>query len=228
MSIPSLSNIGQFLVGNTTEQPGWLQSLHSSVSPLGDFVALGFGQRLVLLQAKYVQGKKIMVPAFQEAVSVLDETETITSLLSFPVVSGRGATSSWNCTVCGFSSGQVRLYSDAGKLLVQKAFHTTPVKQVKVQAMPEGKHFTNVLHSQTVQELVLVYQSMVVTVSGSDLYQTLKENLSHLALATAQGLQFSQLTALPGMKLMFPSSLSPIASPWFSRTPATPSTSPSP
>merc|ERR1719318_642628 len=45
---------------------------------------------------------------------------------------------------------------------------------------------------------------MVVTVSGSDLYQTLKENLSHLALATAQGLQFSQLTALPGMKLMVP------------------------
>jgi len=204
MSIPSLTSIGQFLVGNTTEQPGWLQSLHSSVSPLGDFVALGLGQRLVLLQAKYVQGKKIMVPAFQEAVSVLDETENITSIISFPVVSGRGATSSWNCTVCGFSSGQVRIYTDSGKLLVQKAFHSTPVKQVKVQAMPEGKHFTNVLHSQTVQELVLVYQTMVVTVSGSDLYQTLKDNLSHLALATAHGLQFSQLTALPGMKLLVP------------------------
>jgi len=204
MSIPSLSAIGHFLVGNTTEQPGWLQSLHSSVSPLGDFLALGSGQRLVLLHAKYVQGKKMMVPAFQEAVSVLTETENITSLVTFPVVSGRGATSSWNCTVCGFSSGQVRIYSDSGKLLVQKAFHGTPVKQVKVQAMPEGKHFTNVLHSQSVQELVVVYQTMVVTVSGSDLYQTLKENLSHLALATAQGLQFSQLMALPGMKLLVP------------------------
>jgi len=204
MSIPSLSAIGQFLVGNTIEQPGWLQSLHSSVSPLGDFLALGSGQRLVLLHAKYVQGKKMMVPAFQEAVSVLTETENITSLVTFPVVSGRGATSSWNCTVCGFSSGQVRIYSDSGKLLVQKAFHGTPVKQVKVQAMPEGKHFTNVLHSQSVQELVVVYQTMVVTVSGSDLYQTLKANLSHLALATAQGLQFSQLMALPGMKLLVP------------------------
>ena len=204
MSIPALSSIGQFLVGSTEDQPGWLQSVHSSVSPLGDFLALGLGQRLVLLQAKYVQGKKMLVPAFQEAVSVLTETETITSLLTFPVVSGRGATSSWNCTVCGFSSGHIRIYSDAGKLLVQKAFHTSPVKQVKVQAMPEGKHFTNVLHSQSVQELVVVYQSMVVTVSGSDLYQTLKDNLSHLALATAQGLLFSQLTALPGMKLLVP------------------------
>ena len=156
MSIPSLSAIGQFLVGNTIEQPGWLQSLHSSVSPLGDFLALGSGQRLVLLHAKYVQGKKMMVPAFQEAVSVLTETENITSLVTFPVVSGRGATSSWNCTVCGFSSGQVRIYSDSGKLLVQKAFHGTPVKQIKVQAMPEGKHFTNVLHSQSVQVHVVV------------------------------------------------------------------------
>ena len=52
---------------------------------------------------------------------------------------GRGATSSWNCTVCGFNSGQVRVYNETGKLLVQKSFHTTSVKHVKVQAMPEGK-----------------------------------------------------------------------------------------
>jgi len=204
MSIPSLSNIGEFLVGNTEEQPGWLQSVHSSVSSLGDFLALGLGQRLVLLQAKYVQGKKILVPAFQDAVSVLEEEEVITSILCFPVVNGKGATSTWNCTICGFSSGQVRIYTDTGKLLVQKAFHPTPVKQVKVQAMPDGKHFTNVLHSQTVQEVVIVYATMVVTVSGTDLYQTLKDNMSHLAQATAHGLQFSQLTALPGMKLLVP------------------------
>jgi len=204
MSIPSLSSIGEFLVGNTEEQSGWLQSVHSSVSPLGDFLSLGFGQRLVLLQAKYVQGKKILVPGFQEAVSVLEEEEVITSVISFPVVCGKGATSTWNCTICGFSSGQVRIYTDTGKLLVQKAFHPTPVKQVKVQAMPEGKHFTNVLHSQTLQEVVVVYANMVVTVSGTELYQTLKDNMAHLAQATAHGLQFSQLTALPGMKLLVP------------------------
>ena len=93
MSIPCLSNIGEFLVGNTEEQPGWLQSVHCSVSSLGDFLALGLGQRLVLLQAKYVQGKKILVPSFQEAVSVLEEEEIITSILCFPVVNGKGATS---------------------------------------------------------------------------------------------------------------------------------------
>jgi len=203
MSISNLSDIGQFLVGNTNEQPGWLQNVYSSASPLGDFLVLGYHQRLVLLKSKYTQGTKTMVQSYQGEVSVLDESETITSLITFPViVGGRGATSSWNCTVCGFNSGQVRVYNETGKLLVQKSFHTSAVKHVKVQAMPEGKHYTNVLHSQTIQELIIVYESMIVTISGSDLYQTLKDNLAHLALATAQGLQFSQLTSLPGLKLL--------------------------
>ena len=47
------------------EQPAWLQSLLSSVSPLGSFISLAGGARLVLLQAKFSAGNKQFVPVFQ-------------------------------------------------------------------------------------------------------------------------------------------------------------------
>ena len=67
MSIPELSQLGEFLVGRKTvaEQPAWLQSVLSSVSPLGSFLALAAGSRLVLLQAKFSGGNKQFLPVFQ-------------------------------------------------------------------------------------------------------------------------------------------------------------------
>ena len=67
MSIPELGQVGQYLLGGKSvlEQPAWLQSLLSSVSPLGSFISLAGGARLVLLQAKFSAGNKQFVPVFQ-------------------------------------------------------------------------------------------------------------------------------------------------------------------
>ena len=67
MSIPELGQVGEYLLGKKTvvEQPAWLQSVLSSASPLGSFISLAGGTRLVLLQAKFSQGNKQFVPVFQ-------------------------------------------------------------------------------------------------------------------------------------------------------------------
>ena len=67
MSIPELAQLGEFLVGrkSVSEQSDWLQSVLSSVSPLGSFLALAGGARLVLLQAKFSGGNKQFLPVFQ-------------------------------------------------------------------------------------------------------------------------------------------------------------------
>ena len=77
--------LGKFLLGEGAEDtPGWLQvrfclnlsrikkeetfnfqAVHSSTSSLGDFLALGFEQRLVLLAARYSSGRRQLVPVFQ-------------------------------------------------------------------------------------------------------------------------------------------------------------------
>ena len=67
MSIPELAHLGEYLLGRNTveEEPAWLQSVLSSVSPLGSFLCLARGARLVLLQAKFSAGNKQFVPVFQ-------------------------------------------------------------------------------------------------------------------------------------------------------------------
>ena len=67
MSIQELPHLGEFLLGpaSITEQPDWLQSVLSSASPLGNFISLGQGDRLVLLQAKFSAGAKHFLPVFQ-------------------------------------------------------------------------------------------------------------------------------------------------------------------
>ena len=83
MSVKDLPALGKFLLGEGADDtPGWLQvwlstksftesknlnfqAVHSSTSPLGDFLALGLEQRLVLLGARYSSGRRQLVPVFQ-------------------------------------------------------------------------------------------------------------------------------------------------------------------
>ena len=48
-------------------------------------------------------------------------------------------------------------------------FQTSPVKSLSVQSMPEGKHHTNILHLQSLQELVITYAGLLVSVTGKTL-----------------------------------------------------------
>ena len=205
MAVRDLPTLGRFLLGpQVDEHPGWLQSVHSSASPLGDFIALGLEQRIVLLAARFIGGKRQLVPAYQGSLHGCVGEDQLTCLLVLPLVSARGAQSAWHATIAGFTSGQVRVYTEAGQLLLQKTFHESAVKRLAVQAMPEGKHFTQVLHSQAVQELLVVHPSMVASVSGADLFHSLTTNLTLLARATAEEgeVEAGLLAALPGVKLL--------------------------
>jgi len=204
MAVKDLPALGKFLLGEGAEDtPGWLQAVHSSTSPLGDFLALGFEQRLVLLAARYSSGRRQLVPVFQGCLPLPKAEERLTSLLVLPVLSSRTTQSSWHATIAGFTSGAVRVYTESGQLLLEKAFHDSPVKRINVQAMPEGKHFTQVLHSQAVQELVVVHPSVVVTISAGDLFSTLAAALSSLAKARAGHTEEEEMVApLPGTLLM--------------------------
>ncbi len=45
----------------------------------------------------------------------------------------------------------VRIYDEAGVIVVQKCFHGSPVKNFKFQSIPEGKQSTNILFTQAMQ-----------------------------------------------------------------------------
>jgi len=204
MAVKDLPALGKFLLGEGAEDaPGWLQAVHSSTSPLGDFLALGLEQRLVLLAARYSAGRRQLVPVFQGCLPLPKAEDRLTSLLVLPVLSSRTTQSSWHATIVGFTSGCVRVYTESGQLLLEKAFHDSPVKRIGVQSMPEGKHFTQVLHSQAVQELLVVHSSLVVTISAGDLFSTLAAALSSLARARAGHTEEGEVVSpLPGTLLL--------------------------
>ena len=135
---------------------------------------------------------------FQECVTV-KEDEELTSVLTVPVMSGR---SCWHLTVCGFNTGLVAMFSECGHLLLQRSFLSAPVRGVKVQSTAEGKHHTNIIHHQTVLELLIIYPTTLVTINGTDLYTSLTENKAGLALATARGLEENQLAGVEASRLL--------------------------
>ena len=67
MSIKNLPSLGEFLLGPgaVNEDSDWLTSVLISVSPLGNIISLGHGDRLVICQAKYSAGVKEFLPIFK-------------------------------------------------------------------------------------------------------------------------------------------------------------------
>ena len=63
----NLSSLGEFLLGPgaVNEDSDWLTSVLISVSPLGNIISLGHGDRLVICQAKYSAGVKEFLPIFK-------------------------------------------------------------------------------------------------------------------------------------------------------------------
>ena len=149
----------------------------------------------------------------------------MTSVLPVPVMAGR---SCWHLTVCGFSSGLVRMFSECGHLLLQRSFLSAPVRGLKVQSTAEGKHHTNIIHQQTVLELLIIYPTTLLTITGTDLFNILRENKAALALATARGLEENQLGGVEATRLVVTDQTISDCSNWVSSSTPTPSTQTSP
>ena len=129
---------------------------------------------------------------------MLQEDEEITCVVVIPVISPGRVQSVSHSTVLGFSSGigqylagrsrsfcrsnsniLVRIYTESGQLIVQKCFHPSPVRHVKFQSMPEGKHSANILFTQSIQGIFLslpfylsVYISNYLTI-----YQSIDQSI---------------------------------------------------
>ena len=58
-------------------------------------------------------------------------------------------------------------YSKLLNVMSKEPFQTSPVKSLSIQSMPEGKHHTNILHLQSLQELVITYAGLLVSITGN-------------------------------------------------------------
>ncbi|XP_055949362.1 rab3 GTPase-activating protein non-catalytic subunit-like isoform X1 [Argiope bruennichi] len=170
-------------------EQSWMQECVASLSPMVDVLALGHLQQAVFFTSKWdaaeeSEVKLKFVPLFEGKLSA-EKDENITSILCLPLASQKRSLQGgpdWTCIIVGFSSGYIRIYTENAEQLLSQKFHDEPVEHLKCKTHVPN-HFSN--YSDQPDELVIVFSTVVVTVDGFGLFQTLRACRNQLARATA-------------------------------------------
>jgi len=80
--------------------------------------------------------------------------------------------------VFGFSDGYVRMYTEHGNLLISQMFHDQQVHSLKCRSY---KPATSAMEHDQLEELFVLYDTVLVTMDGFGLFQTLRACRNHVA-----------------------------------------------
>ncbi|KAK3092344.1 hypothetical protein FSP39_001596 [Pinctada imbricata] len=170
----------------------WLQQCILSLSPANDIMAVANQDRCVLLSQKFQKnGSNSEVDTnltvnWEGSLSQTDG-EVITALMCLPLASQKRSTQGapdWTCVIVGFSTGYVRIYTESGALLLSQLLHTEPVQKLKCRTY-EPHRYLGLAEQQ--EEVVIMYQRVLVTIDGFSLVQSLRACRNQVARATASG-----------------------------------------
>ncbi|CAM1313278.1 RAB3GAP2 (predicted) [Pycnogonum litorale] len=174
-----------------TDVDTWLNSCVISVSPLADTIIIANENKVVSLTAKWdsqetgdVKTKYHVV--WKENINT-EDYENITSVICLPLSSQKRSShggADWTCVVIGFNSGYIRMYTETGVLLLSQLLHTEAVIKLKCQTFKSSR---NPSQAELSDELIIVYPSVVVTIDGFSLIQTLRACRNQVARAAASG-----------------------------------------
>ncbi|XP_023244121.1 rab3 GTPase-activating protein non-catalytic subunit-like [Centruroides sculpturatus] len=170
------------------KEENWLNECLVALSSTSDVLVLALRQKAVFLTSKWFVGddndaKMKFLITYGD---YLTHDDYITSLLCLPIASQKKTLSGgvdWTCIVVGFNSGYVRIYTEKAELLLSQLLHEEPVNKLKCQNCPPSK--SSFLSDHQADELLIVYGSVVVSVDGFSLLQTLRACRSQLARVAA-------------------------------------------
>lgn len=117
---------------------------------------------------------------------VSQEDEEVTSAMCIPLVSKKKTSPGapdWTCVILGFNDGQVKMYTENGSLLISQMFHNQPVKAIKCRSYQPA---VSAMKHDQLEEVFILYQTVLVTMDGFGLFQTLRGCRSHIARCILQ------------------------------------------
>lgn len=86
----------------------------------------------------------------------------------------------WICIALGFESGNVRFYTDNGQLLFQEQIHYERVCGIKCQSQHSPRPDINSMLQP--EEVYVQYPNTICVIAGSNLFSTLRNCRSQLAI----------------------------------------------
>lgn len=170
-SIQYVDRIKKFLF--VDEEPSaWLDTVQFSLSASGDLCTFLHKNHIIVSKIKdYREVSNIEYELVYEGILADINVETATFVLALSVALQQKnvgtttsiKTSTWDCIAVGFSSGFMRIYTEKGVLLFEQIFNPHPIKSIKY------------CHPMILQdELIIVYDDMIIAVDGFSLYQCLR------------------------------------------------------
>ncbi|XP_077997216.1 rab3 GTPase-activating protein non-catalytic subunit-like [Glandiceps talaboti] len=167
----------------------WFQDCCVSLSPSHDVLVIAYAEKAVFLIAKWddegAGGNKYQI-SFKGNLN-LQDGERITSVMCVPLASQKRSSQGgpdWTCIMIGFSSGYIRMYTENGCLLISQLLHEEPVLRLKCRTYELPRH-PGV--AEQMEELTILYPTVVVTIDGFSLFQSLRACRNQLARAAASG-----------------------------------------
>ncbi|XP_046388410.1 rab3 GTPase-activating protein non-catalytic subunit isoform X2 [Ischnura elegans] len=167
----------------------WLHECLSYLSPSREILIFAKKCNVVILTSKWESQKKgnasCKYVVFWSGTLSIEKMDSITSILCLPLASvGKSSHhgADWTCIVVGYSSGFVGFYTENGSLIISEQFHEEPVVKLKCHSHIAPSYPGEIEHQE---ELIIVYQSAVVSLNGFALFQTLRGCRSHLAKVKA-------------------------------------------
>uniref|UniRef100_A0A034VHQ1 Rab3 GTPase-activating protein regulatory subunit n=1 Tax=Bactrocera dorsalis TaxID=27457 RepID=A0A034VHQ1_BACDO len=140
----------------------WLNAINFAISPTGELIALGQGEKLALLSSQWDNKSQVSTYVLSWCGELDDPNQIITSLLCLPIYGkGVSAGAEWTCIAIGLNSGMVLFYTDAGIKIFSQCYHEDPVLCIKAYSPPR--------HSEADSFLYITYNECMCIIKGADM-----------------------------------------------------------
>uniref|UniRef100_A0A0A1WZV5 Rab3 GTPase-activating protein regulatory subunit n=1 Tax=Zeugodacus cucurbitae TaxID=28588 RepID=A0A0A1WZV5_ZEUCU len=144
----------------------WLNAVNFSISPTGELIALGQGEKLALLSSQWDNKSQVSTYVLSWCGELDDPNQIITSLLCLPIYGkGVSAGAEWTCIAIGLNSGMVLFYTDAGIKIFSQSYHDDPVLCIKAYSPPR--------HSEADSFVYITYDECMCIIKGAEVFPLL-------------------------------------------------------
>ncbi|CAG9785571.1 unnamed protein product [Diatraea saccharalis] len=161
------------------EDSNWLSQCSVSLSPCSNLLAVGYKTRLCLLTSQWISATDSSTYLISWSGTLSSE---ITVVLVLPICPSQQSSQNgpdWFCVIVGFKNGNIAFYTDTGHLLLSEKLDEKPVMKVSCHTGTYGT---------LPDDIHVLFQTCQCIISGSSLFQTLRNAKSQLAKVQA-GLQ---------------------------------------
>ncbi|XP_047351529.1 rab3 GTPase-activating protein non-catalytic subunit [Vespa velutina] len=214
-NLKDVNKVKEILSGDAVVRPEFvashelpLQDYFVSLSSAGDVLALAQNTKMIILISKWDSQEpselKNKFHIVWNGIVAENQNEWVTSIICLPLISlgkvSAGNNPDWTCIAVGFNNGFLRFYTETGALLLEQQLHNEPIIGIKCQSSSVHR---NSISKQPLEELYIIYRSIICILQGFPLFSTLRACRNHLARVQAKCNDISPATTLSYKKWEF-------------------------